>query len=247
MPTRSSSPSTSARATGRTSPSRPRVDVVGDPHVVAHGQRAERLEPLEGAAHPALGPPVHRRVGDVAAVEPDLAAGRLLQAADHVEAGRLAGAVRPDQPGDPAGLGHERRVVDGGDPAELDDDVVHDQERISAHGRAPPLARRRRGRSPVVGVRRREPPGKRRQVGPDRRRDPPLEPAAEPEELAGQAVGVPGQQDRADRDDHEEQPGHRGMARLEHGQQHQRDATQHRAGHRRDARRPRRRGAAEGC
>ena len=45
--------------------------------------------------------------GDVAAVEADLAAGRLLQPADHVEAGGLAGAVGPDQAGDPARLGDE--------------------------------------------------------------------------------------------------------------------------------------------
>ena len=41
---------------GRTRPSEAAVDVVGDPDVLAHGQRAERLQPLEGAAHPAPRP-----------------------------------------------------------------------------------------------------------------------------------------------------------------------------------------------
>ena len=53
MPTRSSSPSTSA-APGRTSAEQAAVDVERDPDVVAHGQRAERLQPLERAADAAL-------------------------------------------------------------------------------------------------------------------------------------------------------------------------------------------------
>src|SRR5215468_507871 len=41
------------------------------------------------------------------------ARGRLVEAGDAVEHGGLAGAVRADQRGDLAALGHERQLVDG--------------------------------------------------------------------------------------------------------------------------------------
>ena len=57
--------------------------------------------------------------GDVGAVEPDGAGHVLLQAGDHVERGRLAGAVRADEPGDDAGLDVEIDVAHGAVAPEL--------------------------------------------------------------------------------------------------------------------------------
>ena len=62
----------------------------GDQHVVAHAQRAEGLEPLEGAADPEAGSLVRLGVRDVFAVEDDRAAGGRLQTGDHVEQRGLA-------------------------------------------------------------------------------------------------------------------------------------------------------------
>ena len=48
------------------------------------------------------GPPIGRRAGHVAAADQHLALARLLEAADHAQAGRLAAAGRPEQ-GDEGG------------------------------------------------------------------------------------------------------------------------------------------------
>ena len=89
-------------------------------HVLAGGQRAEQLEPLERAGQPEPGPAVGLHGGDVGVEEVDRAAVGGLQAADHVEQGGLAGAVGPDQPGDRARLHGQADVVESDDPAEPD-------------------------------------------------------------------------------------------------------------------------------
>ena len=57
-------------------------------------------------------PAVHRQVGDVLPVEEDAAAVGPDQAHDRIEAGRLAGAVGPEQPDHLAALNVERDVVE---------------------------------------------------------------------------------------------------------------------------------------
>ena len=55
--------------------------------------------------------------------------GRLLQPGDDVEQRRLPGAVRTDQPGDPAGLDLDRRAIEREQTAERNRDVVDLEER----------------------------------------------------------------------------------------------------------------------
>ena len=58
-----------------------------------------------------------------------LALGRLVEAADHVEQGRLAGAVRTDQRADLTLVDREAEPVERDDAAEPDADVLHLQQR----------------------------------------------------------------------------------------------------------------------
>ena len=62
------------------------------------------------------------------AVELDLARVGLVEARDDVERGRLAGAVRPDQPGDVPLLHVERDAVEGDDASEAKRDVPDGEE-----------------------------------------------------------------------------------------------------------------------
>jgi hypothetical protein len=81
-----------------------------DDHVVEHRQPGERLDDLEGApdAHRAhlVGP----QPSDGTAPERDRALVRRIDAGDHVEHRRLAGAVRPDEPDDGALADLERSL-----------------------------------------------------------------------------------------------------------------------------------------
>ena len=200
-------------------------------------QRPERLQALEGAAHPAPRAAVHRQPGDRAAVEADRAVVGLLETADHVEAGGLAGTVGTDQAGDPAGLGDEARVVDRGHPAELDDDVVNLEQR-HARPPPPPVDRRAAAERDVESSSSATRPrgsGSTGTTDADPVAEPAVEPASEREELVGQAVRVAAEHDRADAEHHEHQAGELGPAALQHRQQHQPDAAQRRAGHRGDA------------
>jgi hypothetical protein len=97
---------------------RPRAAVRTDEHVVEHGHRLEQLHVLERARDPAPDDPVRRRPQQAPAVEVELARIRPVQPRDHVEERGLAGAVRPDQADDLAGVDVERDLVDRDDPAE---------------------------------------------------------------------------------------------------------------------------------
>ena len=77
--------------------------------VLAHRQRAEQLQVLEGARRPT--PPFHAASRDVGAVEADAAAGGTVVARDAVEGGGLAGAVRADQRVDAAALDLDRPLI----------------------------------------------------------------------------------------------------------------------------------------
>src|SRR5437870_3543020 len=71
------------------------------------------------SADPALGDRMRRLARDVLAGEHDAAARRLVDAGQHVEEGRLAGAVGPDQADDRPLRDREVDVVYGDEAAEL--------------------------------------------------------------------------------------------------------------------------------
>ena len=108
----------------------------GDEHVVAHAERAERLEPLERAADARARALVRLDVGDVLAVEDDGAAGGWLQPGDHVEERGLPRAVGTDETGHLV-LGH----VDGDGGESLEATETHrdcfDVEERHGAGRYP--------------------------------------------------------------------------------------------------------------
>src|SRR5205085_1016492 len=85
---------------------------------------------LEGAADAALGHDVRRAACEVLAVEDDAAVSRLVDAGDHVEEGRLPGAVRADQAEDRTARDDEVDVVDRHEPAELLPQRLDDEQRL---------------------------------------------------------------------------------------------------------------------
>src|SRR4051812_45135859 len=69
----------------------------GERDVVEHREASEKRIDLERAADAALHALRLRHAGDVLAAEEDAARARREGAGEHVDEGRLAGAVRPDQ------------------------------------------------------------------------------------------------------------------------------------------------------
>src|SRR5882757_10738226 len=82
---------------------------------------------LIAAAQPETRPSRWIGPGDVSPGEEDLARAGSHQARASVEGGRLSGAVRSDQPGDPTTGGNELQAVNRGDPAEPNREVTDDQ------------------------------------------------------------------------------------------------------------------------
>ena len=108
-------------------------DVRADEDVLQHRERGKELEVLEGARD---AEPDHAARPDAlerAPAEDDVPGVETVQARDCVEGGRLAGAVRPDQPDDRAVGDLERNVVERDDPAEPQPCVV---ERKQRHGQS---------------------------------------------------------------------------------------------------------------
>jgi hypothetical protein len=93
--------------------------VHADEDVLDRGHLLEETDVLERPADPALDDRVRRLAGDVLAVEHDAPRGRHVDAREHVEEGRLARAVRPDQRDDGAAHDREVDVVRGDEAAEL--------------------------------------------------------------------------------------------------------------------------------
>ena len=100
-------------------------DAALEPAVHAHEDVFERrhlleqADVLERAPDAPLGHEVRRPVGDVLACELDDAGRHLVDAGDHVEERRLAGAVRPDEAYDRALGDREVDVVHGHEAAEF--------------------------------------------------------------------------------------------------------------------------------
>ena len=111
-----------------------------DDDIVLDRQRRERPHDLEGAADAAPADAIGRKPVDALAGERDAAAVRCVHAGDHVEQGRLAGAVRADD-GVDAAFGHlEAEPIDRDEAAEALADIVDRQER--AHDPRPFRPRR---------------------------------------------------------------------------------------------------------
>ena len=86
--------------------------------VLDHGELRQAARDLECAREADVRQPVRPPARHVAAVESHRAVVRPQRAGHGVEQRGLAGAVRPDQPGDAPLLDGEVRAVEGGDAAE---------------------------------------------------------------------------------------------------------------------------------
>ncbi len=98
-------------------------------HVVDHRHSGQRLGDLEGPNHAEAGDRVGRAAEDVPAAERRRTSIRAVETGDHVEEGRLAGAVGPDQRGDRAVANPKAGTVHGADAAEALDDAVGLEDR----------------------------------------------------------------------------------------------------------------------
>ena len=85
----------------------------GDLDVLAHREVAERAAVLERAGEAVTAAPMRRPAGDVAVTERDSALVGTVEAAEHVDERRLAGAVRPDQADDLAAVQLEGDAGEG--------------------------------------------------------------------------------------------------------------------------------------
>src|SRR5215469_7939965 len=90
----------------------PLLVVRGHDHVLHDRQPGEDPGQLEGPADSPREDLVRGQAGDLGFIEVDVAAVHPPVAGDHVEQGRLPGAVRPDQPGDAAALDLDRAVAE---------------------------------------------------------------------------------------------------------------------------------------
>ena len=95
------------------------VHVPAQHDVVEHGHAGEQRDVLERARDAECGDLRRARMGDVAAFEGDGAAGRAVEARDHVEQGGLAGAIRTDDRHDLAATDGHRHVLNRAHAAEV--------------------------------------------------------------------------------------------------------------------------------
>src|SRR5581483_5625436 len=103
-------------------------DLDGDFQVFADRQFRKHFGDLEGSRDAFPDPPHRELAGNVLAVENDLPGGLGQEAADQVEEGGLAGAVRADHCAQFAGLNGHRYVVDGHEAAETLRDILDTQQ-----------------------------------------------------------------------------------------------------------------------
>src|SRR5207248_11257661 len=90
-----------------------------DAHVLQHCEMRKDRRDLERAHEAHLRDGRWTGAGDFLAVVEDLAAGRCQEVRQQIEAGGLAGAVRPDERMDAAATHLERHVLDGDEALEL--------------------------------------------------------------------------------------------------------------------------------
>jgi hypothetical protein len=108
--------------------------MAADQHVLEDGQLMEQRRRLKGADQPVLGDPagLEARYGPAAIA--DRARVRAIEAADHVEGRRLAGAVRADQAADLALFHPEGEIAHRGETAEPLADAIQLEERHQPAG-----------------------------------------------------------------------------------------------------------------
>src|SRR5262249_20703826 len=106
------------------------------PDVLVDGDAREDVGDLEGLGHAAAVEDLGGEAGDVLAVEAHAALAGRVEAGDHVEQRRLAGAVRPDDREDLAGAHREAHPAERsqrsemlGQPLDLEDQAVGRHER----------------------------------------------------------------------------------------------------------------------
>src|SRR3546814_7755151 len=80
-------------------------------NVFQHAHVGEQADGLECATNSGLGDFMRRQPGDVLAVPTDVPVGWLIDARNHVEYGRLAGAIGADEPDNLAGTHLEAKIV----------------------------------------------------------------------------------------------------------------------------------------
>src|SRR5215207_4938024 len=95
----------------------------GNEDVLERSHVVEKADVLKGTGHAERRDFVRRQTDSRPTVEVDAAGGRLVDAGEDVEEGRLAGAVRPDQADDLSARDNEVDVVDGDQSSELLPDV----------------------------------------------------------------------------------------------------------------------------
>ena len=117
--------------------------------VLTNRQRPEESRSLEGPGEPVACAPVNCPPGDVAGAEPHAACPRRLEAAQHIEHRRLAGAVRSDQPEDRVLRELQIDAVDRPQPAEPHVDPLRQERRraVAAHASACSTCRETRAAS----------------------------------------------------------------------------------------------------
>jgi len=103
--------------------------MLADQDVVERGERPEDLGVLERARHATAGDLVRRQSQQVDAVEGGAAGGRAIEAGQHVEDGRLPGAVGADQREDLAPRRVEAHAAERGEPAEGDGEILDAEQR----------------------------------------------------------------------------------------------------------------------
>src|SRR5262249_13138426 len=117
-------------------------------HILLDGERQKRPHDLESAADAALAYLVRRQTVDALAVKSDGTAVRREYAGDHVEQGRLAGAVRPDQGKNGALFHREADIVDRDQPTKTLADACDLEERAHHRRSAKPSRRATQGQMP---------------------------------------------------------------------------------------------------
>ena len=80
------------------------MELAADHDVLQRGHGAEQLQVLIRSSHAGRGDLMHLPAGDVFVVKIDLAGGHREGTVDHIDRGRLAGAVRADERDDPPAL-----------------------------------------------------------------------------------------------------------------------------------------------
>src|SRR6516164_207083 len=106
----------------------------GDSHVLEHAQVRKYGGDLKRADEAHARDRRRPRSRDVLAVENDVAARRREEVREQVEAGRLAGAVGPDQRVDRAAPNRETHVIDRDEALELLGQAAGLEDRVGGHG-----------------------------------------------------------------------------------------------------------------